>query len=125
MYRKEYDLAFKHSKSKRIKEKMKQLEKIKDKDKTNEKDFLNSPSNPNTRNFTSLGRTDKNRNNISSLRDGELIKRSRNKNKVSSKSLHCNLGNSFNNFNDLFVYDQRLKTKRNRANSYLEGNFFL
>ena len=125
MYRKEYDLAFKHSKSKRIKEKMKQLEKIKDKDKTSDKDFLNSPSNPNTRNFTSLGRTDKNRNNISSLRDGELIKRSRNKNKRSSKSLNCNLGNSLNNFNDLFVYDQRLKTKRNRANSYLEGNFFL
>lgn len=101
---------------------MKQLEKIKDKDKTGEKETLNSPSNPNTRNFTSLGRTDKNRNNPSSLKDGELIKRSRTKNKGSSKSLNYNLGNGFNNFNDLFVYDQRLKTKRNRADSALEGN---
>lgn len=102
---------------------MKQLEKIKDKDKSSDKDVLNSPSNPNTRNFTSLGRTEKNRNNPSSTRDGELIKRSRTKNKGSSKSLNYNLGNSFNNFNDLFVYDQRLKTKRNRADSsVLEGN---
>lgn len=122
MYRKEYDFAFKHSKSKRIKEKMKMLEKIKDnKDKPTDKELDNSPSNPNTRNFTSLGRTDKNRNNPSLLRDGELIKRSRTKNKGSSKSLNYNSGNNFINFNDLFVYDQRLKTKRNRADSYLEG----
>ncbi len=102
---------------------MKQLEKIKDKDKTSDKDFPNSSTNLNTRNFTSLGRTDKNRNNISFLRDGELIKRSRTKNKGSSKSLNCNLGNGFNSFNDLFIYDQRLKTKRNRVDSALEGNY--
>ena len=102
---------------------MKQLEKTKDKDKPSEKDVLNSPSNPNTRNFTSLGRTEKNRNNPSSSRDGELIRRSRTKNKGSSKSLNYNMPNGFNNFNDLFIYDQRLKTKRNRADSSLEGKF--
>jgi len=99
------------------------LEKNKDKfEKNSEKEILNSPSNPLTRNFTSLGRNEKNKNNVlSSLKDGELIKRSRNKAKGSSKSLNnYNIGSS-NSFNDVYIYDQRIKTKKNRVDSSNDG----
>lgn len=122
VYSKHYDIKFKHSKSKRIKERLKLLEKNKEKEKGSETDIQNSPSNLNSRNFTSLGRAERIRKNSSALKEeGELIKRSRPKNKGSSKSLNYNIGNGFNNFNDIFVYDQRLKTKRNRINSSAEG----
>lgn len=99
------------------------MEKNKDKEKSSDIDYQNSPSNLNSRNITSLGRTERNRKNSSSLKEaGELIKRSKPKNKGSSKSLNYNIGNGFNKFNDIFVYDQRLKTKRNRINSTAEGN---
>jgi hypothetical protein len=100
-----------------------QLEKNKDKlDKNSEKDLINSPTMPITRNYTSLGRNEKNKNNVSpSLEDGELIKRSRNKAKKSSKNLNNNNIGVSNTFNDVYIYDQRIKTKKNRIESSNEG----